>query len=615
MSFLHKVQLEEIDKITPKKTRSRIPQEEKNSFYEGGNWAVVTPYLLFLSAFVILVSRTFYLQIVEGGKNEALSLGNSVRYSFERAERGVIFDRNNNVVARNSPGFSVELNTTACIKTCDDVIDKVSKLINVDRELVNEQMSKGYAQVTIASGLTRDDIIKVESNLNEFVGVSTQVDPLRDYISPESFAHLLGFVGSGEGPDRVGKAGVEETYDKYLHGTPGSKIIEINSSGTHFTQIAENPPVRGKNLYLYVDKNVQEVAYNALKEAVDAKKATGGAVIAQDPYTGGILALVSYPSFNPNAFSKGISNTEFSKIISDERKPFFNRAISATYPPGSTFKMVTSLAALEKGVIKNDSLVDCPSSISVGGSTFRDWYSGGRGPIDVKRALQVSCDTFFYAVGGGYGEQRGVGITEIANLSRKLGFGHKFGVDIEGETAGVFPDVSWKKEVLGEQWYLGDTYITAIGQGNILVTPLQLNSMVSFFATRGKIYKPKVVKLVEGEGQTFPELFYEDTNSSTLSYLNTIREGMKMVVNAGGTAYPLFDFTQRHPGVELAGKTGTAEFGNPVEEGGAKTHAWFVVFGPYERPNIVLTVFLEGGGGGSTDAAPVARKILDAWFK
>ncbi len=623
MSSIKEIYLEEIDKVTPKKRKVTAPESSYGrSESPSSDLRFISLSLLLVFVMLFLLSRLVFLQVIEGAKNLTQSYGNSVRSSFIRAERGVIYDRNGMVLARNKPGFSIQLNTNECNNFCPGVIATLSKIVIIDDAYVREQMENGYSQVTLASGLTRDDILKVETRISSLPGVSTQVGPIRNYLFPESFAHVLGFIGDGGASDKEGKAGIEKSYDKYLHGVPGSKIIEINASSTNFNQISEVPSKPGKNVSLFIDKDLQVEGYRILKEIVDAKKALGGAIVASDPSNGGVIALVSYPSFDPNLFSTGISKVEYEKLTSDPRKPFFNRTISSAHPPGSTFKMVTSLAALEGGVITANSLVDCPPYISVGSFVFKDWYTGGRGKIDLKRALQVSCDTFFYTISGGYGGQKGVGIEAIASTARKLGFGKKIGIDIDGETGGVFPDENFKLKLTGEKWYLGDTYITSIGQGDILATPLQVNAMTSFFASKGRIYRPRIVKSIEGEEALQAELILNDQVDE--EYISVIREGLRMAASPGGTAYPLFDFEKSHPGVVLAGKTGTAEFGTTavnqkggIEEnyGGKSTHAWFTVFGPFDKPNIVLTVFLEGGGGGSSDAAPIAKKLLDIWFK
>jgi penicillin-binding protein 2 len=644
MKSLKHLGFEEISKITPIKQSSQKSHSSlSKADFSSVSWRVLPLYLLLIFAVSSLLISAFFVQIVEGSRNLALSEKNSLRGSFLRAERGVIYDKDGEVVARNRPGFSVELSTKECGDECAKVASEVSRIVHVDIDKIRKLIDEGAQQVTLSSGLTRDQVILVESKLGDLPGVSTQVDPVREYIGGESLAHIIGYIGEGQASEKEGKLGIEKSYDYYLKGELGSRIIQVDSSGTNFTQVAKKDPVPGKNITLYMDKELQEVAYKALKEAVveykspedpsslekkddteneeeeinkadpKKKKAKGGAVIATDPNTGGILAMVSLPSFDPNLFAAGISEEDYKRILENPNNPFFNRAISATYPPGSTFKMLTSLAALNEGVITPSSEVNCPSAINVGTFVFRDWYSGGRGPINVSRALQVSCDTFYYTVGGGYGSQKGVGISEIAKLAKEFGFGEKTGVDVEGESGGVFPDPEWKENNIGEQWYLGDTYITSIGQGNILSTPIQINSYTAFFANRGKIYRPQIVKSIEGVREFNPQIKFEKVEKS--EYIDAIIDGMHKAVTPGGTAWPLFDFSTRHPGIELAGKTGTAEFGNPVEGGSLRTHAWFTAFGPIEKPSIVVTVLLEEGGGGSDDAAPIAKKVLDEWFK
>ncbi len=640
MKSLKHLGFEEISKITPIKKSSQKSREPlSRGDFSTISWRVLPLYLVLIFVVSSLVISAFFVQIIEGSRNLALSEKNSLRGSLLRAERGVIYDKDGEVVTRNRPGFSVELSTKECGSECSKVASEVSRIVSVDIEKVREQLGQRLPQITLALGLIRDEVIKVESRLGDLPGVSTQVDPVREYIGSESLAHIIGYIGEGKTSEKEGKLGVEKYYDFYLKGELGSRIIQVDSYGTNFTQVARKEPVPGKNITLYMDKELQEAAYKALKEVVlepkisgtgnksenekseeedsdltssKRKKAKGGAVVAMDPNTGGILAMVSLPSFDPNLFAAGITQAQYKEILDNPNNPFFNRAISATYPPGSTFKMLTSLAALEEKVIGSNSLVNCPSSINVGAFVFRDWYAGGRGPIDVKRALQVSCDTFFYTVSGGYGGQKGMGIEALSRLAKEIGFGNRTGVDVDGESAGVFPDPDWKTNNLNEQWYLGDTYITSIGQGNILSTPMQIASYTSFFANRGKIYKPQIVKSIEGVKEFVPQVKVERVVDS--GYMEAIIQGMHQAVTPGGTAWPLFDFATRHPGVELAGKTGTAEFGNAVEGGSLKTHAWFTVFGPIEKPSIVVTVLLEEGGGGSDDAAPIAKKVLDQWF-
>ncbi|MBI4091425.1 penicillin-binding protein 2, partial [candidate division WWE3 bacterium] len=547
MDYLERIQLEEFNKVKPKGYKKKFNGPNVALVIGTGEWRAVPYLILTIFLLVVLTSKAFVIQVIQGSENLALSEGNSIRYSMVRAERGVIYDRNGEVIARNNPGFSVELNTTECEDKCEKEIFEIAGLVTVDLEQIKTALKKRPSQVTLASGLTRDEIIKIESRLGKLAGVSTQVDPVRYYPFPEEFAHLLGYIGEGEDGDKMGFSGVEKQYDRQLRGVSGSRIIQVNSSGTYYTQIAEEPSSKGNNLQLYVDSKLQKASYAALKEAVEKSRAYGGAIIASDPNTGGVLAMASYPSFNSNLFATGISQGEYNKLAENPNKPFFNRPISATYPPGSTFKMLTALSALKSGVINKDSLVGCPGAIAVGSYIFRDWYPGGRGEIDLKRALQVSCDTYFYGISGGFGAQKGAGMEKMVEWARHLGLGKIWGIDLDGESAGFFPSPQWKLKERGEQWYLGDTYITAIGQGDILATPLQVNVFTSYFASRGKVYRPKAVKNVEGEAETKPEPVIND--SSAAEHIDAVREGLKLALESGGTAWPFFDFGEKHKGI------------------------------------------------------------------
>jgi penicillin-binding protein 2 len=336
---------------------------------------------------------------------------------------------------------------------------------------------------------------------------------------------------------------------------------------------------------------------------VDKGDAIAGAIVAQDPGTGGVLALVSYPSFDPNTLSEGLSQEEFNKISQNPAFPFFNRVISATYPPGSVFKMVMASAVLAENLISEHYQINDKGFISVGEFIFRNWKLDGHGLVDLRRALQVSNDTYFYTVGGGYGGVPGLGIEKISEWSKKFGYGSKTGINLQGEEGGFVPDGSYR------DWYLGDTYITSIGQGDMLATPLQVNQITSYFANGGYLLKPQIVKKIEGAGETDVEVISQFLISEEAYEI--VREGLNLAVSPGGTGYPVYDIPDKFEGVTLGGKTGTSEFGGPDSD---ETHAWFTVFGPMDKATIALTVFLEGGGEGSHDAAPIARELLDLWF-
>ncbi|HSX39209.1 MAG TPA: penicillin-binding protein 2 [Candidatus Saccharimonadales bacterium] len=590
-----------------------LSSTDKSLHIKSKTWQTV----LFASAvvffFFLLIAKGLNLQIFDRTLFQNLADQNRIRSFIVQAERGVVYDRKKTIIVRNKPAFSIEMDTNLCslqrsnLQLCLNVVDAVAEVVDVDRARVTKDLNAGKSYVVLANGLTKDQILPIEANLYLYPSISVAASPERDYLYKDIFAHLVGYVGYDDKslePLITGKMGIEESYNNYLTGVPGSKTLQVDSSGRTFELLSEKPATPGKDIQLYVDKDLQTKAYELLAKAVADKKAEAGVVVAQDPKTGGILAMVSYPSFDPNELSSGISSAQLSKLNNDPAFPFFNRAISATYPPGSTFKLVVSAAALVEKIVDKSTTIFDKGFIQVGTYIFRNWKLSGHGEVNFLRALQVSNDTYFYTVGGGFGSIKGLGIKKLAKWAKSFGFGSKTGVDLDGEVSGNMPDG------LGKDWYLGDTYITAIGQGDVLATPLQVNNVTSYFANGGHLYVPRVAKSVDGVDLPHPkpiaEYLTDDDN------YDLIRQGMKLAVLPGGTAYPLFDFSQRHPGIELAGKTGTSEYTDI--KGEAKSHAWFTVFGPYKDPTISLTVFLEGGGSGADEAAPIAKELLDSFF-
>jgi len=613
-----------------------------------GGWRLLPFWLLVLITTAILIGRLYQLQIVDGRKNLTLSEINRVLSQVVKPERGAIFDRNGAILARNQPGFSIVLNLGAAlthpersgeslagdgipVRRNDSsgdalgmTIHNLSKTLSVGEDEILKKVRKaqeeGKTLVTIKTGLDRDTALKIEANAKLFPGVSTVVEPVRDYIGGEVFAHLLGFVGEASredlrrlaalgvsGGDKVGKSNLEFLYERFLRGREGERLIEVDAFGHRFRTLSEKKAVAGNSLVLTIDASLQKAVFDALLDGIKKSQASGGAAVVQDVQTGEIRALVSLPSFDPNLFAQGISETDYQRLLTDPHRPLFNRAISGAYPPGSTFKLVTAAAALEEGVITPEVVIDDRGSIAVGSFVFRGWASEGLGPVNLISAIAKSSDIYFYTVGGGYGDQRGVGVRKLAEWARRFGLGSPTGVDLTGEVSGLVPDEEWKLKTRGEPWYIGNTYHMSIGQGDLLVTPLQLNNLVSSIANGGTLFKPFLLKEVrDGSGNTIyrasPEILRSDIASPET--LGLIREGMRAAASPGGTAYPLYDFK-----VAVAGKTGTSETGR-----GEKTHAWFTCFAPYEKPEIAVTVFLEEGGEGSHDAAPVVREILEHYF-
>jgi len=567
---------------------------------------------------VFFLAKAFSLQVIGGETNYALSTQNRIRKFSILPERGVIYDRNGNILVRNKPAFSIEMNTEICSlggrfpNLCKDVVHKLSEYLEVDYDKTSKDIDVGKSSIILSTGLEKDHILKLEANLGQLPSISIVTSPQRDYLFKNAYAHLIGYVGSGDTlfPTIVGKSGIEESYNTSLSGLPGSRVVQVDSTGSVVKQLSEEKAIPGKDVTLYLDLALQKKAYELLEKTVEEKKAAGGAIVAQNPQDGSILALVSYPSFDPDKLSTGISVSELTRLNTDMRFPFFNRALSGTYPPGSTFKLVTGAAALSEGYVTENTTIFDPGYISVSGYTFRNWKLSGHGDVNFRKALQVSNDTYFYTVGGGYGDVKGLGIANLYKWARKFGYGTLTNIDIEGEVKGYMPDG------LSRAWYLGDTYITSIGQGDVLSTPLQVNNATTYFANGGVLYRPRIVKSIFGEKETASEVISKDLVSQKIYDL--VRDGMYMVTISGGTAYPFFDFPEKHGGMLVAGKTGTSEYND--SKGEAKTHALFTVFGPYdpkgeEKATIALTVFVEGGGGGADDAAPIARQLLDLWFK
>jgi len=507
-------------------------------------------YGIFIIGFLLLAGRLFELQIIFGQKNRAIADGNRIKKIIEPAPRGMIYDRSGREVVRNIPIYK--------------------KCIAVDK-----------CQI-----LAREEALKLEAQ-NKTEDLRLGIG--RDYLYGKAVAHVLGYlgeageaeVGSGEYElgDLVGRTGVEEKYNTVLNGQSGGELIEVDSLGNKIREIGKIAPVSGKDLFLSVDAELSRTAYEAME-------GRAGAVVASEAKTGRILALVSSPSFNPNEIT--------SQSLNDPTLPFFNRAIGGAYPPGSTFKIVTATAGLEEGKIDAKTIFEDTGQIRVGDFVYKNWYftqyGKTEGKINLVRAIKRSTDTFFYKVGEWVGPQK------LAEWGRVFGLGKKTGIELPGEVGGLVPDPEWKQQNTGERWFLGNTYHFAIGQADLLTTPLQINMMTGVIANNGKLCQPTVLQGSESQCQ--------DLKLKTET-LELIKEGMKGVCSTGGTAFPFFDFTPA-----VACKTGTAEFGDPKN----RTHAWLTAFAPVDDPQIVVTVLVEAGGEGSYVAAPIAKKILEVWF-
>ncbi len=594
-----------------------------SGLWTGFDWPSVRGgflFLVMLLVFLVLFGKLFHLQVVFGAKNRRLSDSNHYRRQIIRAPRGIIYDRYGEPLVENRPGFSLVWDPPVASKDSyflnfenfvkdGNFIDELASIVDVSSDNLKSKLEQSTdgSPVVLATGLDREQIMEVEMEF-PLPFLSTEVVPLRHYFFGEEFAHVLGFTSEASLEDlqlfsnlemgaRVGKSGLEREFDLLLRGHSGERVLEVDVWGETVTEKARKEAEAGQVLRTSLDKELQSRVYAELKKGIEDSGATGGAVVALDPGSGEILSLVSFPSYDPNQFVLGVDPDLYRKWETDARKPLFDRAISGAYPPGSIFKPIVATAALEEGVVGATEIVNCKGAISVGSFVYRDWDLSGHGPVDLVDAIAKSCDIYFYTVGGGYGGFRGLGPDLISGWAQNFGLGNQLGLDFPWEATGLVPNPKWKEDVKGEKWYLGNTYHFSIGQGDLLVTPLQITNALSAIVNGGTLYRPTFLR-----GSSSYRVLRE--NLAPPESLAKVREGMRAACQPGGTAYPFFDFP-----VEVGGKTGTAETGR-----GDETHAWFFVYGPAEDAEIVLTVFLENGGSGSHHAAPVARKILDWYF-
>jgi penicillin-binding protein 2 len=532
---------------------------------------------------------------------------------------------------------------------------------DIEQKLSDGRLGGAYRPVPIARYINETTAFLIAEDAINLPGVQLQLEPIRDYPSGALTAHLLGYMGyipearleayKAQGyvqTEQVGLAGLEVTLEKELRGKPGRQTIEVDVNGRKVRTVGElNPAEPGHNLVLTLDMELQQAATAVLQEALDKSKgftrSTQGAVVALDPRNGAVRALVSLPAYDNNLFARGITAEAWSALTADPDLPLFDHAIGGQHPPGSTFKIIVASAGLQDGVIsartqlgdyfdgRNDGIIWLPNEYLPWDRTkdqpFYSWnyrLGFGFGLIAVRDAIAVSDDIFFYQLGGGYLDIfRGLGSEAIGYYARQFGLGQFSGIELPGETRGLVPDAKWKRLNYRENWLTGDTYNISIGQGFVLATPLQMANATAVIANRGYLYQPQLVDhITDAEGKVIrgfqPKLIREVAVDA--AHLDTVREGMYGAVNWPQGTAPL----ARLPGIAVAGKTGTAEFARDWDKDGKPdrdpqdnlpTHAWFTAFVPYGDPEIVIAVFVNNGGEGSTVAAPVAARVLRAYFR
>lgn len=542
-------------------------------FVQISPWRIIFFFGLSAVLFFIIFLRLFHLQIAQGQVNRELADGNRIQVKIIHAPRGVIYDRNGQILASNSPAFRL-----------------------------NDPAAAGHK----ARLISREDAMEWEVR-NDPRFADLGVDNIRNYPYGERFAHLIGFMGeisdtqlkkeefkNYKAGDQIGQYGMEAQFEKTLRGVDGGEIIEVDSRGRKIRTLRREPPIPGRNLYLSIDASLQVKIYDLMKETLIKSGSCCGAYIASHPASGKILALGSFPSFDPNIFSKNEDDAAISEIFSRSDSAILNRAIGGTYPPGSTFKIVSSLAAISSGKVNANTVFEDTGVMYLGPYKFSNWYFNQYGKtegfVNLVKAIARSNDTYFYKIAQIIGENA------LSAWSKKLKLGSKLGIDLPGEEEGLVPDDAWKRKTYKEGWYPGDTLHMAIGQGFILTTPLQILGITSYIAANGVLYQPKLL-LSEEPKVLVADLLPKDQ-------LKLITDGLKLVPKEGGTAWPFFSFP-----VATAGKTGTAEYGDAK----GRTHAWYTSFAPLDNPKIALTILVEGGGEGSSVAAPVAKEAY-RWY-
>lgn len=570
----------------------------------------------------IFAFRLNDLQIARGQENRLLAEGNRMRSYLLEAPRGQILAADGSVLVSNDVNYVLQIypyNLPGDEGQYDKLIKIVEEVSGVDAldEKIKKEKIKSFDPIVLKEDIEREEAIKLKIKFANDPGVEIAALPKRKYSSALSLSHILGYVGKMSSSDidnfphyptagTIGKTGIESAYDEYLRGSSGEKQIEIDSSGQIKRVLRSQDPETGSSIKLHLIPGLQEELQSKLSSAVKDTGGKSGVAIAMDPRDGGVLAMVSLPDFDLNIFSGRIESDKYQSLINDKSLPLLNRAIGGLFPPGSSIKPFVAAAGLDGKVIDENTTIDTPPEITIDQWIFPDWKPHGW--ANVKKAIAESNNIFFYAVGGGYDKIRGLGSDLLNEYLLRFGFGSKTGIDIAGESAGLVPNRAWKKKVKGESWYVGDTYHMAIGQGDLLVTPLELATATVAVANGGVLYEPRLAaEVISSKNGSLERKIDPSIKTSDFidgEALRIVRDGMRQTITAG-SGYSTFG---RDFNVDVAGKTGTAQFGS---EG--KTHAWFTSFAPFDNPKLVVTVFIEGGGEGYQTAAPVAKSAFE-WY-
>jgi penicillin-binding protein 2 len=568
--------------------------------------------VIIVLGFAALFFRLFFMQVISGSYFRRVADENRIQRFYTKSSRGLIYDRHHKLLAVNTPSFVVSFTSYYLNQNeIERISAELAGILDLPLDDVREKTFSSVQRlepIVIDYDVSRDRALTIMERKASLPGVSVDIEPKRSYPMNNLACHVIGYVGELNLDeykdkrdigyrigDKIGKTGIEAHYDKLLKGENGEKQIEISASGRQLRLLRETAPQSGNDLELSIDADLQRLTQDALA-------GNSGAAVVMNPRTGEVLAMASAPAFNPNIFLRSITRDEFQYLFRNKQRPLFDKAIQAQYPPGSVFKVVTMATGLQEGFIIPAEKLECTGEFLLGtyNQIFRCWKKTGHGKISLLPAFAQSCDIFFYQLG------LRLGVTRLASYARSFGFGSVTSIDLPSEKKGIVPDRAWKKKAVKEAWYDGDTLNMSIGQGYLWVTPLQIACMMSAVANDGPYYRPKIVKrILSPQGEVYHDFFPEQLGEVQLDRQNwhLIKQGLEDAVRIGTARQAYIQ------GLHVAGKTGTAQ--NPQ----GLDHAWFACLAPVDNPQVVVVVFLEHGGHGGVAAAPIARRILEGYFK
>ena len=583
--------------------------------------------LLILGAFFV---ATFKLQVFENKKYVALAQQNKFINRSIQAIRGVIYDSKGNQLVFNKLSFDLVYRKSEIPDEEKNIIFQgVADILRINLFDLQEKIDDSESSVVlILENLDYQTLVLLETKKEEIKGFSVEKNTTRDYRDGQTYSQLIGYTNritaeelsksleDYSSIDYVGRAGLENQYEEYLRKNPGKLQIERDALGNEISRQIISLPQSGNSLVLWLDSDLQKKSEEVLQGTIDRIKAKSGAIVALDPQSGGVLALVSLPSFDNNLFNKGADVEALKKILNDKSQPLFNRAIAGQFPTGSTIKPLEAAAALEEKLISPYKTINCQGQITVPHRydpeiiyTYKDWRT--HDITDMRKAIAESCNVYFYTIGGGYGNQKGLGPSRIKQYLELFGWGDKTKIDLPGEGTGFIPSPEWKKEARGQSWLDGDTYNLSIGQSDLIITPLQVATAFAAIANGGTLYQPQVVKEIIDEDKNIVEsLSPKITRQNFISpeNLEIVREGMRWAVTGENSPHAS-SITLNSLPVTAAAKTGTAQIPTPDHYDN-----WVTVFAPYDNPQIVITVILEDVANVQVAALPVAKEILEWYF-